>query len=276
MLAECSAHTFLQKSETDIYLRFGNESGCAENNSISGFPRRWDDRRLSPMPSRLRLSEMRACQASRRGRPMWREPSSVPENVLEIYAQGRNPGMATDHEMVEVNSRLCNSTTWKSAFELDSNDSLRDRPVLPLKRFLSLQPLACPPSPDVPAYRTKDKDAGRCELPTELASHQRHEMPGSQPNTDVIRYEPSFQTEQDAYKPESKAEDPHEMVSSDISLTSGESSADLPTPEEEQSLAMSESHLDPVEHQPVDIEHYLSGNGMSTHETWMTEQSELD
>jgi len=96
----------LQNLESDIYLRFGAEDDQAEHNSISGFPRYWDDKRLHPMASRLSLSEARARQPSRRGRPEWSEPTSTLIPVLERYVKERNPGLATDEQMVAVEDRL--------------------------------------------------------------------------------------------------------------------------------------------------------------------------
>lgn len=95
-----------QTVESDIYLLFGNEDEHEEHNSISAFPRCWDERRVIPMASRLHLSEARRRQPSRRGRPEWCEPTSELVPMLGRYAQERNPGLATDEEMSAVQERL--------------------------------------------------------------------------------------------------------------------------------------------------------------------------
>ncbi|KIV80057.1 hypothetical protein PV11_07587 [Exophiala sideris] len=92
-------------AESDIYLRFGSEFVSEANNSISGFPRYWDDRRLTPMTSRLNLSEARGRFPSRR-RPDWSEPTKALRPVLGQYATEKNPGLASDEQMRAVSDRL--------------------------------------------------------------------------------------------------------------------------------------------------------------------------
>lgn len=59
-----------------------------------------------PIAPRLDMSEARRRQLSRRGRPEWHEPTSTTVPMLGRYAQERNPGLATDEEMVAVHERL--------------------------------------------------------------------------------------------------------------------------------------------------------------------------
>ncbi|RVX66081.1 hypothetical protein B0A52_10015 [Exophiala mesophila] len=94
-------------AESDIYLRFGSERDSDQNNSISGFPRCWDDRKITPMTSRLNLSDVRGRFPSRRGRPDWSEPVGTRHApILGRYAIERNPGLASDEQMAFVGSRL--------------------------------------------------------------------------------------------------------------------------------------------------------------------------
>ena len=96
----------LQLAESDIHLRFGAESISAANNSISGFPKCWEDSKPAQTPSRLHLSDLRTKLPSRRVHPGWVEPARATVPMLGRYAKHRNPGLATDTQLRDVMVRL--------------------------------------------------------------------------------------------------------------------------------------------------------------------------
>lgn len=95
---------------SDIHLRFGAEPTKAPNNSISGFPRFWDEEVTRPAKGRLSLSLSRQRQFSRRTRPAWAAPDVKMVRVLGQYAEQKNPGLATDADLQAVKANFSEPT----------------------------------------------------------------------------------------------------------------------------------------------------------------------
>jgi len=102
--------TDLQNAMSDIHIRFGAEPTKAPNNSISGFPRFWDEELTRPAKSRMSLSPSRQRQLSRRTRPTWAAPDAKMVPVLGQYAEQKNPGLATDADLQAVKANFLEPT----------------------------------------------------------------------------------------------------------------------------------------------------------------------
>lgn len=99
---------------SDIHLRFGNEATRAPNNSISGFPRLWDEEVTRPPKGRLSLSLSRQRQISRRHRSKWSVPEARITKVLGRYAEQKNPGLASDEDLQAVLANFSQPTTIRA------------------------------------------------------------------------------------------------------------------------------------------------------------------
>lgn len=86
------------------------EATKAPNNSISGFPRFWNEEISRPTTSRRSLSLSRQRQFSRHKRPAWFAPDVNIRPVLGQYAEQKNPGLATDADMQAVEAKLSEPT----------------------------------------------------------------------------------------------------------------------------------------------------------------------
>ncbi|KAK5102797.1 hypothetical protein LTS08_003597 [Lithohypha guttulata] len=165
---------------SDIHLRFGNEATRAQNNSISGFPRFWDEEVIKHSRRSLTLSLSRQRQVSRRHRPTWSVPDVKVARVLGRYAEQKNPGLATDEDLQAVEARLSEPTaaylttpTARSPAS-SSNESLIvhggespfGRPQGDWARGIKVDPDA-PPGYSDPnyVYSGGDSSAGPAELP---------------------------------------------------------------------------------------------------------------
>jgi len=158
-------------AEYDLHLRFGGESGSGPNNSISGFPKCWDDRKTTPMTSHLNLSDSRARMPSRRGRPGWVEPTTATIPVLGKYARMSNPGLATDAELRAVQGRLTDQVPLQLYHELEVGyqvlSSRNDDMSIPLT---SVRPV------ELPAYTSHSH---RHEMSTTTMQNRVYEIDNS-------------------------------------------------------------------------------------------------
>lgn len=165
---------------SDIHLRFGNEATRAQNNSISGFPRFWDEEVIKHSRRSLTLSLSRQRQVSRRHRPTWSVPDVKVARVLGRYAEQKNPGLATDEDLQAVEARLSEPTAAQlttptarspassnnESLIVHGGESPFGRPQGDWARGIKVDPDA-PPGYSDPnyVYSGGDSSAGPAELP---------------------------------------------------------------------------------------------------------------
>lgn len=130
------------------------------------------------MASQLNFHETRGRTPSR-GREDWSEPVSVPVQVLRRYGRERNPGLATDEQLMAIGDRLsmpARSEVQPSELEGNTEQGWTpDRKVMPSYLRPSTTPLPNAPPP----YGHPSENSHQNTITRKPPSQTIHEMEGS-------------------------------------------------------------------------------------------------